>query len=168
MNLREISLERQATRGYTSKPIEQEKMDYVLECARLAPSACNRQPWKLYLIESDEQKAKIHLCYDREWAKTAPAYILCTILHDEEWVRPCDGKRHGMIDIAIIAEHICLAAAEQGLGTCWICNFDVAKANELFTFGESEEPAVIIPIGYSEEPIREKTRKDAEDIIVKL
>lgn len=168
MTFKELCLERQSTRKYTNKPIEPEKMDYVLECARLAPSACNRQPWKLYIVESEEAKEKIIRCYDRDWVRTAPAFILCTIMHGEEWVRPCDSKRHGMIDIAIIAEHICLAAAEQGLGTCWICNFDAPKLTGLFGFTPEEEPAVIIPIGYNEVPVKEKVRKAPEEITEKL
>lgn len=96
----------------------------------------------------------------------APLGILCCIDHSQEWVRPADSKQHGTIDIAIAAEHICLAAAEQGLGSCWICNFDVDKASGLFDLPDNLEPAVLIPIGNSAtESIREKSRKDLSEIV---
>ena len=90
-------------------------------------------------------------------------YIICSILHDEEWVRS-DGKHHGDIDIAIAVEHLCLAATEQDLATCWVCNFDAEKCKQLFGIGDTEEPAVLIPIGYAADELKEKKRKEIEDI----
>jgi nitroreductase len=90
-------------------------------------------------------------------------YVIASILHDEEWVR-ADGKHHGNIDIAIAVEHLCLAATEQGLATCWVCNFDAILCKELFALPESEEPTVIIPIGYAADEQKEKKRKPIEDI----
>ena len=101
--------------------------------------------------------------YNREWFATAPMYIICSILHDEEWVRS-DGKHHGDIDIAIAVEHLCLAATEQGLATCWVCNFDAEKCKQLFAIGNNEEPAVLIPIGYAADEPKEKKRKEMEEI----
>lgn len=130
-----------------------------MECVRLAPSAVNKQPWKFHIIKSEEGKQKMRACYPREWFETAPMYILASVLHDEEWVRN-DGKEHGNIDVAIAVEHLCLAATELGLGTCWVCNFDASLCHELFTLPENEEPAVIIPLGYPACDISEKKRKD--------
>lgn len=169
MTFKEICLQRQACRNYLPKAIEPEKMDYIMECARLSPSACNFQPWTLYIAESPDAVAKVQQwCYSRDWAKTAPAFIIVCINHEQEWVRPSDGKRHGTIDVSIIAEHICLAASEAGLSTCWVCNFDIQKTKEVFDIPENEEPAILIPIGYSEEPVREKSRKSTSDIIKRL
>ena len=89
---------------------------------------------------------------------------MASILHDEEWVR-ADGKHHGNIDIAIAVEHLCLAAAEQGLGTCWVCNFDVERCTQLFNIPSNEEVAVLIPIGYAADEAKEKKRKDLKDIL---
>ena len=115
--------QRYSCRSYQKKSVEQEKLDYVMECVRFAPSAVNKQPWMFRIVKNDADKAKLQECYNREWFETAPMYIICSILHDEEWVRS-DGKHHGDIDIAIAVEHLCLAATEQGLATCWVCNFD--------------------------------------------
>jgi len=135
-----------------------------MECVRLAPSAVNRQPWKFHVISSEEDKAKLQQCYSRDWFKTAPMYIIASVMHDEEWVR-ADGKHHGNIDIAIAVEHLCIAATEQGLATCWVCNFDVSLCKESFAIPENEEPAVLIPLGYAADAPSEKKRKAIKDIV---
>ena len=143
--------------------MEQEKLDYVMECVRLAPSAVNKQPWMFRVVKDEAEKAKLRECYNRDWFNSAPMYIICSILHNQEWVRK-DGKHHGDIDIAIAVEHLCLAATEQGLATCWVCNFNAEKCKEFFTFADNEEPAVLIPIGYAADERNEKIRKAIEVI----
>lgn len=144
--------------------VEGEKLGYIMECVRMAPSAVNRQPWRFRLVKEPADVERLHQCYDRDWFRTAPMYVVASILHDEEWVR-ADGKRHGDIDLAIAVEHLCLAAAEQGLATCWVCNFDAALCKTLFAMGADEEPAVLIPLGYAADERREKQRKALADIV---
>lgn len=165
MNFLELVNSRYSCRAYKALDVEREKLDYILECVRLAPSAVNRQPWKFRIISNDEDIAKIRQCYHREWFQTAPMYIMASILHDQEWVRS-DGKHHGDIDIAIAVEHLCLAATEQGLATCWVCNFKADICKDLFVLPENEEPAVIIPLGYAGDELRPKTRKPLDEIIL--
>ena len=164
MDFLELVKRRYSCRNYQPTSIEKEKLDYILECVRFAPSAVNKQPWAFRIISDKEEKEKLRQCYDREWFATAPTYIMASILHDEEWVR-ADGKHHGNIDIAIAVEHLCLAAAEQGLGTCWVCNFDVEKCAQLFRIPSNEEVAVLIPIGYAADEAKEKKRKSTTDIL---
>lgn len=164
MNFLELVRNRYSCRDYQARDVEEEKLDYVLECIRFAPSAVNKQPWRFHIVRGEEEKAKLQQCYNRDWFKTAPMYIVASILHDEAWVR-ADGKQHGDIDIAIAVEHLCLAATEQGLGTCWVCNFDAALCKQLFTLPESEEPAVIIPLGYAADEMKEKKRKPMDEIV---
>ena len=159
----ELVKERYSCRDYQSRDVEQEKLDYILECVRLAPSAVNKQPWRFHIVCNVDDKSKIQKCYDRDWFKTAPMYIIASILHDEEWVR-ADGKHHGDIDIAIAVEHLCLAATEQGMATCWVCNFNAALCKELFAMPENEEPAVIIPLGYAADDCKPKKRKTIDEI----
>ena len=155
---------RYSCRSYLDRPVEEEKIVYLKECMRLAPSAVNRQPWKFRIVRSAEGREKLQSCYSRPWFNEAPLYILASVLHDEEWVR-ADGKPHGNIDVAIAVEHLCLAATEQGLGSCWVCNFDAQLCHQLFEMPETEEPAVIIPIGYpAVEQAPQKTRKATEEI----
>ena len=109
-NFLELVKNRYSCRAYKPRGVEKEKLDYSLECVRLAPSAVNKQPWIFYIVSEEEDKAKLQQCYSRDWFKTAPMYVIASILHDEEWVR-ADGKHHGDIDIAIAVEHLCLAMA---------------------------------------------------------
>ena len=163
MKFIELVNNRYSCRAYKPLGVEKEKLDYILECVRLAPSAVNKQPWKFRIITNEEDVMKIRQCYHRDWFKTAPMYIMASILHDQEWVRS-DGKHHGDIDIAIAVEHLCLAATEQGLATCWVCNFKADICKELFTLPENEEPAVIIPLGYAADEMKPKTRKSIDEI----
>ena len=164
MEFLELVKRRYSCRNYQSKPVEQGKLDYIMECVRLAPSAVNRQPWRFRIVSSEEGRKKLCQCYSREWFTTSPVIIIASILHDEEWVRS-DGKHHGDIDIAIAVEHLCLAAAEQGVGTCWVCNFDAKLCKSLFELSDNEEAAVLIPLGYPADELREKNRKSISEII---
>ena len=175
MDFLELVKSRYSCRAYEPLSVEKEKLDYILECVRFAPSAVNKQPWRFHIVSEEEDKARLQQCYNRDWFKTAPMYVIASILHDEEWVRS-DGKHHGDIDIAIAVEHLCLAATEQGLATCWVCNFDAVLCKQLFGLPANEEPAVVIPLGYAAERLqigdgtsgiepKEKKRKPIEDIV---
>ena len=166
MSFLELSRKRFSARSYRKDEVEQEKLDYILECARIAPSAVNFQPWRFIVVKSEDQKKKLQECYAKDWFKTAPLYIVVCADPSEAWKRRADGKCHADVDAAIAAEHICLAAADVGLGSCWVCNFkpDIFGAN--FKLPEGQYPVAIIPIGYIDEmPQQFTSRKDAEDII---
>lgn len=158
-------------REYSEQPVEQEKLDYILEAARLAPSACNCQPWQFIVIRSEEGKEKLRSCYGRDWFKTAPLYIVVCGDHEQAWKRSSDNKDHTDVDISIATEHICLAAVEQGLGTCWVCHFDAKRCSELFNIPANIEPIALIPIGYpASADLFEKTpknRKPIDEIVIR-
>jgi nitroreductase len=163
MTFKELSLTRFSARKFTAEPVSPADLDYILECARLAPSACNRQPWRFIIISSEEGKEKIRRCYSREWFATAPLYVLCMKSVDEAWVRPDDKKNHGDVDLGIAVEHLCLAAADRGLGTCWVCNYDTEAVARLFP-REGYEAVAIVPIGHiaADCPRPEKRRKELD------
>lgn len=167
MSFLELARKRCSIRKYAPKNVEQEN-DYILEAARLAPSAVNYQPWYFVWVQSAEGKAKLQECYPREWFKQAPYYLIVCGDHQQSWKRG-DHKDHMDIDAAIATEHICLAAAEQGLGTCWVCNFDTELCRKHFKIPETIEPVVLIPFGYPSDPAlfdeTPKKRKPIEEII---
>lgn len=167
----ELIRKRCSIRSYSSRAVEKEKTDYILEAARLAPSACNLQPWRFIVIESPEGREKIRACYEREWFGKAPLYVVVCCDHRHSWKRPSDGKDHADIDAAIATEHLCLAAAEQGLGTCWVCHFDAQRCARSFSLPEGMEPVALIPVGYPAEPdLFERTpkrRKPEDEVIVR-
>lgn len=130
MDFKEICKARYSVRAYKPDAIPAETMEYIKECTRLAPSAVNKQPWKFILFTGEDDRARMQQCYDKEWFREAPAYILVCENHGAAWTRRYDEKNHADIDVAIAIEHLCLAAAEQGLGTCWVCNFRVQLCQE--------------------------------------
>ena len=162
----ELTKERYSVREYLPKEIEEEKLAYVMECVRMAPSACNNQPWRFVVIKDRAVLERVvYAAYNRPWIRTAPAVIVCCGDHAASWKRRSDGVDHAAIDVAIATEHLCLAAAEQGLGTCWICNFDVPAVAQGLALPDSLEPMALIPIGYAATTdVPGKQRKAVEEI----
>lgn len=167
---------RRSCRSYDiDRPVDPALLRAVVDAARRAPSAVNRQPWHFIVITTDPAHAgareAVLKVYDRKWIATAPALIVCCCNHNEAWHRGADGKDHSDIDIAIATEHICLAAAALGLGSCWVCNFDPAPLAAAVELPEGVEPAAIIPIGYPSATATDgefrpaTTRKPLDDIL---
>lgn len=168
MKLLDLIKERHSVRKFQSREVEQFKLDYILECARLAPSAVNYQPWKFFIIKDKKKQELLKQCYTTPWFVTSdcPYYIVACGNRDKSWKRRYDNKDHCDIDLAIAIEHICLAVQEQGLGTCWVCAFDPVKCKDLLQLPEDMVPIVILPIGYpQEEEIQRTSRKEIEEII---
>ena len=126
-----LSKERFSARKFTAEAVSEDDLKYVLECVRMAPSACNKQPWKWLVVKSDEAKGKLQECYDREWFKTAPMYIVGMRNKQENWVRKEDNKPHGDIDVAIATEHLCLSAAGFAITTLRRCTSISSRARGL-------------------------------------
>lgn len=162
----ELTKKRFSARSYKQDMIEPEKLNYIIECARFAPSAVNYQPWHFIIVKSEKQKQKVRQCYPKEWFADAPVYIIVCVNPSMAWIRKSDGKNHADIDAAIATEHICLAAAELGLGSCWVCNFDSEKFKSSFQLSSEQYPVAIIPLGYvNEYPSHSSTRKETDEII---
>lgn len=165
----ELVKERHSTRKFTSEPVKPELLDAVLEAARLAPSACNLQPWRFIVVSREgEVMDGVREAYRKEGFRNAPATIVAVGLHDTAWHRADDGKDHTDVDVSIAVEHICLAAAALGLSTCWVCSFDVDKVRGALRLSDSEEPVALIPIGHPDDTVTEKKRKPMEEIVTYL
>jgi len=147
MDFINLAKQRYSCRNYDSKPVTQEKLDLVLEAGRIAPSAANRQPWHFIVIREKENLEKIGRVYHHDWFIKAPCVIILCGDHSQSWKRK-DHKDHTDIDIAIAADHMTLQAADLGLGTCWICNFDADLCCKLFNLPANLEPIVLLPLGY--------------------
>lgn len=163
---KDLVLERHSVRSYRADiPVEEEKLHYVLDCARLAPSAVNFQPWKFVVLQSADAKAGLYPSYDRPWVREAPVIVVCCADYAQSWKRRSDGKDHADVDVAIAVEHLCLAAAEQGLGTCWVCNFDAEGLKASLHLPATLEPVAIVPLGYpADSSAPEKKRKPLSEI----
>ena len=164
MDFKELCMARYSCREYKNEAVPKEKLDYIRECVRLAPSAVNLQPWRFLVIDDKERLNKIYECYKRDWIRTAPVVVICLKNESEAWTRHCDGRNHADIDIAIATEHLCLAASEQGLGNCWVCNFDFDKLMDTGLIPEGYTPAVLVPLGVPADEAKPKTRKTTDEV----
>lgn len=161
----ELCHNRFSARKFTNESIAQTDLEYIQEAVRLAPSATNSQPWRFIVVSSPSAQQHLQECYNRDWFKTAPLYIICMKHAEQAWKRPADGKNHGDIDVAIAIEHLCLAVTERGLGTCWVCNFDPNLLSQYFPC-DGYEAVAIIAIGHTSAdcPHPEKKRKRIDEI----
>lgn len=147
----DLAKKRFSCRHYLDKEVESEKIHQILEAARIAPSASNKQPWFFYVVQKDKTLlSKVHQAYHREWFNNANVVIIACADYSQAWVRDCDGKNHADVDVSIAIDHITLAATDLGLATCWICNFEVNKIIEIFNLPENIKPIALIPIAYCE------------------
>ena len=158
---------RYSCRGYDSAPVSREMLMAVVETARLAQSACNRQPWKFLVIDTPELRKEVADCYGRDWAQEAQAFIVALGNSGEAWVRPCDGHNGMDVDVAIACENMCLAAASLGLGACWIGNFDVDALRRVLDIPAEWSPVAILSIGYPKpsQPVPERKRKNIDEVV---
>lgn len=158
MEFYEVIKSRRSVRAYTDKAIPGDVLDRIGEAVRLAPSACNIQPWSFRIVLNNELRQKIASCYSREWLRQAPAIVLALGNSEECWKR-LDGKPIIDMDIGIVMEHLVLAAAAEGLGTCWVCAYDVERMNKVMNIVSPWSILAVSPLGYPAEtpaPIKRK------------
>lgn len=158
---------RRSVRAYKPDPVPAALLQQVLEAGRRAPSACNRQPWQFLIVQEEANRRALGTAYAREWFWTAPLIVVVCILPAEGWVRPYDGQSYAMVDGAIAMDHIQLAAAALGLGTCWIGAFDPAAAREILGLPDGVEIVGMTPLGFPdvETDPRNRTRRPLNESI---
>jgi nitroreductase len=164
MEFSELIRERYSVRAYKPDAVEEEKLERVLEAARLAPTAANRQPFQLIVLSTQGREAELQRIYQRRWFVDVPIVICICALPDEGWVR-MDGKAYVDVDAAIAMDHLILAATDVGLGTCWIADFDPDAAREVLGLPEGVEPIAFTPLGYPADKPRTKKRKSLDDLV---
>jgi len=150
------------------RPVPKDVLGKILMAGRLAPSACNYQPWKFLVVSSSEMLEKVRDCYNREWFKDAPHVLIVVGLKDQAWNRSYDGYNSVETDAAIALTHIILAAENEGVGTCWIAAYIPAKLREALDLKNNEEAFGITPMGYPKPGFKKslsKKRKSLEDIV---
>lgn len=165
MKFDELVNSRYSVRAYKSTPVTDAQIHEILDVVRMAPSACNKQPWQVHVVRSADMLSKISKAYSRDWFATAPCVLVLVSDHNESWKRPSDGKDHADIDISILTDHITLKAADMGLGTCWVCNFDKDLVSLALSLGSGLEPAVLLPLGMPDIEPKAKSRKTIDEIV---
>ena len=164
MDFDELVGHRYSVRAYKSDPVKSEKLQKLLEAARLAPTAANRQPFRLIVIRTAGREEELKRVYERDWFVEAPLVICACGVRSEAWVRR-DGKSYCDVDIAIVMDHLILAAAALGLGTCWIGAFDPSAAREVLGLPDDVEPIAFTPVGYAADEPRPKKRKELAELV---
>ncbi|KLU59587.1 FMN reductase [NAD(P)H] [Peptococcaceae bacterium CEB3] len=152
MTFLDLAKKRRSVRKYSHRPIEDEKLQLVLEVGRIAPSAANFQPRYFIVVRDKEKKERIAGSYSKfnfNNSKDVPAFIVICGDHQKSWHRKLDGKDYCDLDIAIAVDHMTLQAAELGLGTCWIGDFDPQACRKVLDIPDHIEPIAILHIGYS-------------------
>ena len=164
MEFLDIVKSRCSTRAYLDKKIEDNKLLTVLEAGRLAPSACNIQPWHIVVLREKSAIDAMKPVYGREWFVSAPVIIAVCVDTTASWKRR-DGAEYALVDAAIVMDHMILQAAELGLGSCWIGAFDEAEATKVLKLPAHIKPVVLTPLGYPAGDRLTKKRKALEEII---
>ncbi len=172
MTFTELILNRQSQRKYTSEAVSQEKIQQCIEAVRLAPSACNAQPWKFIIVNDVELKNQVAESAAsmgmNKFAVEAPV-IVVVALEKPNFTSKIGSvikdKEYTLMDIGIAAEHFCLQATELGLSTCMIGWFNEKKVKQLLKIPKSKRLPLLITLGYADSPLREKVRKPQTEIV---
>ncbi|MGP1588936.1 MAG: nitroreductase family protein [Oribacterium sp.] len=149
MNFTELAGKRYSCKKYDGRPVEREKLQQLLEAARLAPTAKNLQEQRIYVIESEEGLRKIDALTPCRYG--ASTVLLLAFDRDNVFHYPGGKRDSGIEDASIVATHLLLAAADAGLDSCWVNFFDPEKAAELFGLPENEEVLMLLDLGYAAE-----------------
>lgn len=167
----ELAKARFSTRRFSTRPLEQDKLDKILEAGRIAPTGANKQPQKIYVIRKPE-----HL--DTLNSLTPCIYGASTVLlaaYDDnlDWKNPMETEFHtGEVDTAIVATHMMLEAAELGVDSCWVAHFPPKKTAAAFGLPANIHPVLLMPLGYRESSYRpapnHEQYRDMSELVTEL
>jgi len=164
MEFYEVLRTRRSVRKYKTTPVDPAALDRLLDAARTAPSAANRQPWHFIVVADASARQALGKTYPRDWFGSAPVLIVVCAEPAAAWVRR-DGKNYADVDISIAFEHLVLAAAAEGLGTCWIGAFDPAGVRRVLGLPDGIEPVAMTPVGYPDDAPRPTSRKSMAEVV---
>lgn len=166
MKFNELAKQRVSIRSYTKRVVSKKMLKEVLEAGRLAPTACNIQPFQFVVVQEPENLAALAESYPAEWFAEAPVVIAICTTPRKAWVRKKhDDKNYADVDGAIAADHMTLAAEELGLGTCWVGAFNPKIVRKVLNLPRSVEPLVMLTLGHPNEKGRPKTRKSIDELV---
>ena len=149
MEFKEVIKARYSCKKYSDKPVEKEKLEAVLEAGRLAPTAKNLQEQHIYVLQSEEALAKVDAVTPCRYG--APTVLLVAFDKKNVFTYPGGKRDSGVDDASIVATHMILAAADEGLDSCWLNFLDPEKAAEVFGLPENEEVLMFLDLGYAAE-----------------
>lgn len=147
MNFLELAKNRFSVRKFSDTPLEKEKLDKILEAGKIAPTAKNQQPFRIYVLQSEEALAKINALTPCIYG--AKTVLLVCYHQDEAWKNPFESNIHsGEVDASIVGTHIMLEAADLGVDSVWVGYFPNSKVEQAFNLPEKEKSVFLLPLGY--------------------
>ena len=164
MELFEAIETRYSVRGYKPDEVDDDVLRRVLEAARQAPTAANRQAFRLIVIHTAGRKEELTRVYGRHWFTDAPLIVAVVALPGDAW-RRSDGKPYDEVDATIAMDHLVLAATALGLGTCWIAAFDPDAAREVLGLPDDVEPIAFTPLGYPDKAASKTGRMPLDELV---
>ena len=165
-SLMDIIESRKSVRSYKSQEIEEEKLNYILEAFRKAPSAKNLQPWKLVVVKNRNIIKDLAIaCNNQTFLEEAPVLIAACANEEEAYGRMGGYLTSYPIDIGLALEHLILAATEQGLGTCWIGAFKEQLVKDILKVPEDVRVVALTPVGYPARDPGSRGRKPLSEIV---
>lgn len=168
MDYSTLIAERFSVRKFSDKPVDADLVQAILEAARLAPTAVNKQPQRILVLRAAASMEKLKKATN--FTFDAPMAMVVCCNRDEAWVRPCDQNNAGIIDACIVATHIMLKVHDLGLGATWVGHFDPAVVRAEFQLPANIEPVVIFPIGHPADDVKpsplHRKRRTLEQTVV--
>jgi nitroreductase len=164
LDLFEAIRKRYSVRGYKPDPVEDDKLAVVLEAARRAPTAANKQPFRILVVHTQGRGDDLARVYSRRWLSQAPLVIAFVAVPGEAW-RRMDDKPYDEVDATIAMDHLVLAATALGLGTCWIAAFDPDAAREVFGLPDDVELVALTPLGYPDKDSANTGRRPLAELV---
>jgi nitroreductase len=164
MEFKEVLYKRRSIRKFSEKPIPDDKLQSVLEAARIAPSAAHRQPWKFIVVKDTEKRKALSVAANNQAFVGQAPIIIAAVALTPDRIMTCDVPSYA-VDLAIAMEQVVLAAVDEGLGTCWIGAFSQEKVRDILNVPDKYKVVTVMPMGYPAEDPVEKQRKSLEEIV---
>lgn len=165
MEFQSIITNRYSVRNYRDDPVEDEKLHLILEAARLAPTASNRQPFQLVVVHTAGREDELSQIYRQPWFVQAPVIICVCGIPALSPIRSENKRNYLDVNVGIIMDHMILAAASLGLGTCMVGAFYADKASQILGLPDDVDPILFTTVGYADNGIRPKERKPLSDLV---
>ncbi len=170
MDVNEVIRRRRSVRAYRPDPIPADVLERVTDALRLAPSACNHQPWRFVLVTDAARREDLgRACHDQAWISEAPVIVCACALLEKAYPRMGETWSSAEVDVAIAVDHLTLAAASEGLGTCWIGSFHEPSVKRILEIPRGAKVVALTPLGYPRRadllrPVRETERKPRSEV----
>ncbi len=168
MDFRALAAARYSVRAYRPDPVPDALLEELLETVRLAPSACNRQPFRIVVLSTRGREGDLLRIYPKPWFVQAPFVLAVCAVPAEAWTRSrYDGWDAAETDATIAMDHLLLAAADRGLGTCWIAAFDPVAAREVLALPDGIVPVAFTPLGWPADAPGAKERRPLTELVIR-